>query len=155
MAKKRIKNKNHIEAKSENKVLHGLAGSIEEALSEDPSEIEQDEVIVVDVPEHRHKGLAKKIAYFVVGLLIIVFAVVGAVNTVIAISGGIGRISNQTDLKEEFALYLYPVVATDPPSFEDASTLTQSTIIKRIDMAPLGILERQDESLGPLHIPRQ
>lgn len=115
MAKKRIKNKNRIEAKSENKVLHGLAGSIEEALSEDPSKIEQDEVIVVDVPEHRHKGLAKKIAYFVVGLLIIVFAVVGAVNTVIAISGGIGRISNQTDLKEEFALYLYPVVATDPP----------------------------------------
>ena len=90
MAKKRIKNKNRIEAKSENKVLHGLAGSIEEALSEDPSEIEQDEVIVVDVPEHRHKGLAKKIAYFVVGLLVIVFAVVGAVNTVIAISGGIG-----------------------------------------------------------------
>lgn len=130
MAKKRIKNKSRIEAKSENKVLHGLAGSIEEALSEDPSEIEQDEVIVVDVPEHRHKGLAKKIAYFVVGLLIIVFAVVGAVNTVIAISGGIGRIANQTDLKEEFALYLYPVVATDPPSFEDASTLTQSTIIK-------------------------
>ena len=74
MAKKRIKNKNRIEAKSESKVLHGLAGSIEEALSEDPSEIEQDEVIVVDVPEHRHKGLAKKIAYFVVGLLIIVFA---------------------------------------------------------------------------------
>ena len=36
MAKKRIKNKNRIEAKSENKVLHGLAGSIEEALSEDP-----------------------------------------------------------------------------------------------------------------------
>ena len=103
MAKKRIKNKSRIEAKSENKVLHGLAGSIEEALSEDPSEIEQDEVIVVDVPEHRHKGLAKKIAYFVVGLLIIVFAVVGAVNTVIAISGGIGRIANQTDLKEEFA----------------------------------------------------
>ena len=80
MAKKRIKNKNRIEAKSENKVLHGLAGSIEEALSEDPSEIEQDEVIVVDVPEHRHKGLAKKIVYFVVGLLIIVFAVVGAVR---------------------------------------------------------------------------
>ena len=38
MAKKRIKNKNRIEAKSENKILHGLAGSIEEALSEDPSE---------------------------------------------------------------------------------------------------------------------
>ena len=31
MAKKRIKNKSRIEAKSENKVLHGLAGSIEEA----------------------------------------------------------------------------------------------------------------------------
>ena len=29
MAKKRIKNKNRIEAKSENKVLHGVAGSIE------------------------------------------------------------------------------------------------------------------------------
>ena len=55
MAKKRIKNKNRIEAKSESKVLHGLAGSIEEALSEDPREIEQDEVIVVDVPEHRQR----------------------------------------------------------------------------------------------------
>ena len=31
----------------------------------------------------------------------------------------------------------------------------KSPVERRIDMAPLGILERQDESLGPLHIPRQ
>ena len=31
----------------------------------------------------------------------------------------------------------------------------KSPVKCRIDMAPLGILERQDESLGPLHIPRQ
>ena len=116
MAKKRIKNKNRIEAKSENKVLHGLAGSIEEALSEDPSEIEQDEVIVVDVPEHRHKGLAKKIAYFVVGLLIIVFAVVGAVNTIIAISGGIGRIANQTTLRKSSPFTFIPLLQPIPPA---------------------------------------
>lgn len=84
MAKKRNKNKNHIEAKSENKVLHGLAGSLEEAFSEDVSEIEQDEVIVVDVPERKHKGIAKKVAYFLVGLLVVIFAAVGIVNTVIA-----------------------------------------------------------------------
>ena len=114
MAKKRNKNKNRIEAKSESKVLHGLAGSIEEALSEDVSEIAQDEVIVVDVPERKHKGVAKKAAFFVVGLLIIAFSVVGVVNTVIAASGAINRIANQTDLKEEFALYLYPIVATHP-----------------------------------------
>ena len=56
MAKKRIKNKNRIEAKSENKVLHGLAGSIEEALSEDPSEIEQDEMF----PNTATKGLQRR-----------------------------------------------------------------------------------------------
>ena len=31
----------------------------------------------------------------------------------------------------------------------------KSPVECRIDMAPLGILERQDESLSPLHIPRQ
>lgn len=155
MAKKRNKNKNRIEAKSENKVLHGLAGSLEEAFSEDVSEIEQDDVIVVDVPERKHKGIAKKVAYFLVGLLVIVFAVVGVVNTVIAASGAINRMANQTDLKEEFALYLYPIVATDPPSFEDASTLTQSTIIKAAVSRILltGDTSNYETDTGVMYIP--
>lgn len=127
MAKKdRIKKKND----NQNHILHGIAGSLEEAFSEDPGEIEQDDVIVVDVPEKVHKKRGKKIFYFLVGLITVIFAVVGIVNTVIAASGIISDMANNTALKNEFALYLYPVVATDPPSFEKTETLPNATIIK-------------------------
>ena len=130
MTKNNKKNKNLKQENSDNKVIHGLVGSIEEAFSEDISEMEQDDVVVADVPGRFNTEKIKKVLCFIVGLVIILFALIGFINTTTAVGSFVNDIAGRTALKNEFALYLYPVVATDPPSFEDASTLNNSTIIK-------------------------
>ncbi len=152
MAKKeRVKKKRG----EQSNVLHSIAGSLEEAFSEDVSEISEDDVIVVDVPEKPHRKRGKRIASFAVGLLVLVFAVVGIVNTVIGATGIIGDIANNTALKNEFALYLYPVVATDPPSFEKTETLTDSVIIKAAISRILltGDTSNYNSDMGIMYIP--
>ena len=61
MSKKNRKNKEHNEQKGEAKVINGLVGSIEEAFSEDISDIEQDDVVVADVPSRINTGKIKKV----------------------------------------------------------------------------------------------
>lgn len=155
MSKKNRKNKEHNKQKGEAKVINGLVGSIEEAFSEDISDIEQDDVVVADVPSRINTGKIKKVLCFIVGLVVIVFAVIGAVYTATAVGSFISNIAERTELKNEFALYLYPVVATDPPSFEDASTLTNSTIIKAAVSRILltGDTSNYQNDTGVLYIP--
>ncbi|MBS7396881.1 MAG: hypothetical protein KIG32_00430, partial [Ruminiclostridium sp.] len=104
MSKKNRKNKEHNEQKGEAKVINGLVGSIEEAFSEDISDIEQDDVVVADVPSRINTGKIKKVLCFIVGLVVIVFAVIGAVYTATAVGSFISNIAERTELKNEFAL---------------------------------------------------
>lgn len=147
--------KDRIKKKHDDGILHGLAGSIEEAFSEDTSEIQQDDIIVVDVPEKKGNKKGKKIFFFIAGLTVIVFAVLGIISTVITVSGAISDIANQTALKNELTLYLYPIVATDPPSFDKAESLTSSSIIKaavsRIRLT--GDMSKYQSEEGLIYIP--
>lgn len=122
--------KDRIRKKHDDGILHGLAGSLEEAFSEDTSEIQQDDVIIVDVPERNNKGKGKRILFFIAGVTIIVFAILGIISTALTVSGAISDITNRTAFKNELTLYLYPIVATDPPSFDKVENLTSPTIIK-------------------------
>ncbi len=116
--------------REEKHVLHSIAGSLEEALSENEEEFAEDDVIVVDIPEKTHRVQGKKAFFFVCGLLIIFFTVIGIVSSVIFIKDTVGNAVNKTALKNEFELYLYPLVAVDTPTFEEAATLTNSTVIR-------------------------
>mgnify|MGYP003288869877 CR=1 FL=1 len=122
--------KDRIRKKHDDGILHGLAGSLEEAFSEDTSEIQQDDVIIVDVPERSGKNRGKRVLFFIAGVTIIVFAILGIISTVITVSQGISDIANQTAFKNDLTRYLYPIVATDPPSFDKTENLTSPTIIK-------------------------
>lgn len=152
MSKKERVKKKRVESSN---VLHGLAGSLEEAFSEDLSEISEDDVIVVDVPEKPKRKKGKRIAAFMAGVLVLVLAVVGLVNIIIGSVNMINDIADKTALKNEFALYLYPVVATDPPSFEKAETLTNSVIIKAAISKILltGDTSNYDVDTGVMYIP--
>lgn len=151
MAKKdRIRKK-----RDESNVIHGLAGSLEAAFSEDVSELEEDDVIIVEVPEKSGRTKHNRILYFLIGFIIIVFAIVGIVNTVIAAKDLISDIADNTALRNEFTLYLYPVVATDPPTFENADTLQNSTIIRTAISKILltSDLSNYESDTGVLYIP--
>lgn len=147
--------KDRIKKKHDDGILHGLAGSIEEAFAEDTSEIQQDDIIVVDVPEKKGNKKGKKVLFFIAGLTIIIFAILGIISTTITISGVISDISNQTALKNELTLYLYPIVATDPPSFDKTESLTSSSIIKaaisRIRLT--GDMSKYQREDGLIYIP--
>ncbi|MCH5325405.1 MAG: hypothetical protein J1E39_09325 [Eubacterium sp.] len=125
-----MKNRRNRPPRQQSHVLHSIAGSLEEAFSETEDEFAEEDVIVVDVPEKTRKGQGKEVFFFTCGLLVIVFAIIGIISTVIFTSNVANDIANQTALKNEFELYLYPLVATDPPTFEEAGTLTNSTIIR-------------------------
>lgn len=67
--------------------------------------------------------------FFALGLVTIVMAIVGLVTTVRFCIGLVGDIANQTALKNEFAVFLYPMVITDGPAFESAENVPSSVVI--------------------------
>ncbi len=148
--------KNRIRKKrNDENVLRSFAGSIDEAFSEDLSEISEEDVIVVDVPEKARSKKTGRIAMFIVGVAVLVFAVVGIVTTITGTVGIIGNIANNTGLKNEFQLFLYPAVATDIPTFEQSDTLANTTIIKtaitKIQLT--GDMSKYQSDTGVLYIP--
>ncbi len=113
------------EHKEHETILSSLAG----ALDEDYSEIE--EVMSPQQPSETTKTkypVSQKI-FFCVGVFILAMAIVGIVSTVNFTANFIGEIADQTSLKNEFAVFVYPVVASDPPAFENIEDLPSSTII--------------------------
>ena len=141
--------------KKDDGILNGLAGSLEEAFSEDTSEILNEDIIVVDVPKKRDGKKRKQTLFFAAGLTTIVFAVIGIISTVLTVSSAISYIANRTALKDELTLFLYPIVATDPPSFEKAENLTSPSIIKasisRIRLT--GDMSKYQSEDGLIYIP--
>lgn len=109
----------------EGTVISSLVG----ALDEDYREID-------DVMSPQTASEASKLKYptsqrifFCVGVFILIMAIVGIVSTVDFTKNAISEIANQTGLKNEFAAYIYPVVASDPPAFDKIEDLPSSTII--------------------------
>lgn len=107
------------------KVLDSLEGSVEE-VEEEIAESEGEAEAAFDSAAPTLKN--SKIM-FVVGILIIVMSVVGLVTTVKSAVEFGERLINQTALKDEFAVFLYPVVATDTPAFATVEEAPPSIII--------------------------
>ncbi len=65
----------------------------------------------------------------IVGALILIFAAIGFVTTIVLTSNWvIAKIENQ-DEKDRFADYIYPLVLQDPPAFDSVSKLSQNTML--------------------------
>lgn len=108
------------------KVLDSLEGSVED-VEEEPAadgENETEETFDSSVPTIKNSKLM-----FVIGILIIAMTVVGLFTTVKAAIELGDRLIHQTDLKEDFAEFLYPVVVTDTPAFANVEEAPSSIII--------------------------
>lgn len=68
--------------------------------------------------------------YLVFAVFIIIMSVIGMISTVRFIAEQVESLADQTALKNEIALFLYPVVTVDPPEFASAGEIPGSVVIE-------------------------
>ena len=109
--------------------------TIREALYDDYEDVNgenEDEVIdeeaAEDVAEEKRERPNK--FYLVFAVFIIIMSVIGVISTVQFGVNTVNEIVNQTALKNEIALFLYPVVTVDPPEFSDTDKIPASVVIE-------------------------
>jgi hypothetical protein len=77
----------------------------------------------------REKRPVKYRFFLIFGLVVFWLAIIGALSVVQTARELAYDIINQTALKEEFELFLFPVVINDPPEFSGAENMPASIII--------------------------
>ena len=68
--------------------------------------------------------------YLVFAVFIIVMSIVGIVSTVQFGVQTVNEIASQTSLKNEIALFLYPVVTVDPPEFKSTEEIPATVVVE-------------------------
>lgn len=68
--------------------------------------------------------------YLVFAVFIIIMSIIGMYSSVRFIANGVSEIANQTSLKNEIALFIYPVVTVDPPAFANVEELPASVVVE-------------------------
>jgi len=96
----------------------------------------------------------RRVFVFVAAVMMF-FAVIGAIVSAGFVWDRVVDIRNRQSLKDEFALFIYPVVINDPPAFESVDHLQPSTIIT---CAIWRIILKEDMShyatdIGVIYIP--
>ena len=95
-----------------------------EEITEEPAE-ETEQETVAEEPVQRPSKF-----YLVFAIFIITMSIIGLVSTVQFGVKTVKEIANQTSLKNEIALFLYPIVTVDPPEFSETSEIPSSVIIE-------------------------
>lgn len=108
------------------KILNSLKGNVDEVEKELEGESETETASAFDPAAPLIKNSK---TFFVIGLIIIILAVVGLVNTVKFTANTISDIANQTALKNEFAEFIYPLVLIDAPAFDEIENIPSSVVI--------------------------
>lgn len=84
----------------------------------------QEEVVVEEKIERPNKF------YLVFAVFVIVMSIIGIISSARFCVTTVKEIANQTSLKNEIALFLYPIVTVDPPEFSEMSEIPSSVIIE-------------------------
>lgn len=103
--------------------------SFSAALSEDYAQIDESTPDTAENEEEKEPAKANKF-YLVFAVFIIIMSVIGIMSTVNFTANVIADIANRTDLKNELALFLYPVVCVDPPDCDKVEELPSTIIVE-------------------------
>jgi hypothetical protein len=145
MANKRNKKK---ATKQSIPVLPGdLKKILGSALSEDGSVIEEI-TASEETPEKVSKisDQNRKRIVFVLGIIVLILAIVGIVSTAVFARNLIRDFADNTEQKQEFAKFIYPVVLCDPPPFDAAVKMRTET---QLTAAIWDIIIFEDKSTFP------
>lgn len=124
-ARRQDKSKEHAEA------IENIKHMIDDALDEDTEELAE---LVSDEPEAEipvsaESGQGKKRLYMITGIIVILLALVGLYSTVIFSIDKIKDFADNTQQKNEFAKFIYPIVICDPAPFNQTVKLRSDTMI--------------------------
>lgn len=110
-----------------------LSQSLNEALGESYEEINEtgeEEETEQPTAETAQDTPKPNKFYLVFAVFVIIMSVIGVVSTVNFCRNKIDDFVNQTDLKNEIAIFLYPLVSVDPPDCASVDELPSSIIVE-------------------------
>lgn len=110
-----------------------LSQSLNEALGESYEEINEtgeEEETEQPTAETAQDTPKPNKFYLVFAVFVIIMSVIGVVSTVNFCRNKIDDFVNQTDLKNEIAIFLYPLVSVDPPDCASVDELPSSIVVE-------------------------
>jgi hypothetical protein len=117
------------------------------ALAEDGSVIE--EITAADEEPEKAPKISeetRKRIVFILGIFVLILAMVGVVSTAVAAGNLIRDFADNTEQKEEFEKFIYPVIICDPPPFDAAVKMRTET---QLTAAIWDIIIFEDKSAFP------
>lgn len=128
MSRRTKKEQGSSEAATRKKADGEIINMLDSAFEEDISEIS--ELSEIDTGGDSTGTVRTHSAFhFVLGLWVLIMSVIGVISTVSFVKGKIDNIVHNTDQKNEFAKFIYPVVICDPPKFDQTSRLRNETMV--------------------------
>ena len=115
------------EKKRKNNDEESFGEVVTEALGEDYEELGEEEIAEADEAVERERPNR---FYLVFAIFVIVMSIIGIISTSLFFADGISDIVNQTGLKNDIALFLYPVVSVDPPECNEVKELPSTIIVE-------------------------
>lgn len=125
-AKKNAKNVK----KQDKESIENIKRMFDEALDESQDDMAEftEEVELPDAPISNPEGLRRKL-YYLLGIVISLLAIVGLYSTVVFTVDVIKDFADNTQQKNEFARFVYPIVICDPAPFNQTVKLRSETLI--------------------------
>lgn len=119
-------------SQSNRREREGVPDNIGDALSEDSSELSVENGFITPETESEQEAAAERPnkLYLVFAVFVIIMSVIGIISTVSFFSGIVSNIVNRTELKNELALFLYPIVAVDPPDCDTVDELPSTIVVE-------------------------
>ncbi|MBQ9382619.1 MAG: hypothetical protein IJT87_00115 [Ruminiclostridium sp.] len=113
-----------------------FADGFNEALSENYNELDEENTEPQEEQSEEEAPARPNRFFLVFAVFVIIMSIIGVISSVNFLSGVISDIANRTELKNEIALFLYPIVSVDPPDCnspdELPTTITVEAAIWRI-----------------------
>ena len=110
--------------------IENIKRMFDEALDESHEEMAEftEEIEVPDAPDSNPEGLRRKL-YFLFGIIVSLLAIVGLYSTVVFTVDVVKDFADNTQQKNEFARFVYPIVICDPAPFNQTVKLRSETLI--------------------------
>jgi hypothetical protein len=117
------------EAEEIDEALDGNKTDLSEEAAENPEEGDEEGAEQEKGAKPQPLTPATNRFFVTLAIFVVFFSIIGLIVSVDFVSEKITDIRERTALKNEFALFVYPVVINDPPAFSSVDDLQPSTII--------------------------
>ncbi|MBQ5319231.1 MAG: hypothetical protein J6K17_09070 [Oscillospiraceae bacterium] len=120
----------NVKKKQDKESIENIKRMFDEALDENREELSEltEAPVEPEMPVSNPEGFRRKL-YMLFGVVVTLLAIVGLVSTVGFVVDKVKAFADNTQQKNEFAEYIYPIVICDPAPFNQAVKLRSDMVI--------------------------